>query len=51
MSINVKKYTKDQMAKMVEEATERLKSQEKENEELAEQLKSQTAKRLRCEMI
>lgn len=44
MSINVKKYTKDQMAKMVEEATERLKSQEKENEELAEQLKSQTAK-------
>lgn len=44
MSINVKKYTKDQMAKMVEEAAERLKSQEKENEELAEQLKSQTAK-------
>jgi len=44
MSINIKKYTKDQMAKMVEEATERLKSQEKENEELAEQLKSQTAK-------
>lgn len=37
MSINIKKYTKDQMAKMVEEATERLKSQEKENEELAEQ--------------
>lgn len=44
MSINIKKYTKDQMAKMVEEAAERLKSQEKENEELAEQLKSQTAK-------
>ncbi len=44
MSINVKKYTKDQMAKIVEEAAERLKSQEKENEELAEQLKSQTAK-------
>lgn len=44
MSINVKKYTKDQMAKMVEEAAERLKSQKKENEELAEQLKSQTAK-------
>lgn len=44
MSINTKKYTKDQMAKMVEEAAERLKSQEKENEELAEQLKSQTAK-------
>lgn len=44
MSINIKKYTKDQMAKMVEEATERLKSQKKENEELAEQLKFQTAK-------
>lgn len=44
MSINIKKYTKDQMAKMVEEAAERLKSQEKENEELAKQLKSQTAK-------
>ena len=44
MSINIKKYTKDQMAKMVEDATERLKSQEKENEELAEKLKSQTAK-------
>lgn len=44
MSINVKKYTKEQMAKMVEEATERLKSQKKENAELAEQLKSQTAK-------
>ena len=44
MSINIKKYTKDQMAKMVEEAVERLESQKKENEELAEQLKSQTAK-------
>ena len=44
MSINIKKYTKDQMAKMVEDAAERLKSQKKENEELAEQLKSQTAK-------
>lgn len=44
MSINIKKYTKDQMAKMVEDAAERLKSQEKENAELAEQLKSQTAK-------
>lgn len=44
MSINIKKYTKDQMAKMVEEAAKRLKSQEKENEELAEKLKSQTAK-------
>lgn len=44
MSINIKKYTKEQMAKMVEEAAERLKSQEKENEKLDEQLKSQTAK-------
>lgn len=44
MSINIKKCTKDQMAKMVEEAAERLKSQKKENEELAEQLKSQTGK-------
>lgn len=44
MSINVKKNTKDQMAKMVEEAAERLESQKKENAELAEQLKSQTAK-------
>lgn len=32
------------MAKMVEEAAERLESQKKENAELAEQLKSQTAK-------
>ncbi len=44
MSINIKKYTKDQIAKMVEEAAERLESQKKENAELAEQLKSQTAK-------
>ena len=44
MSINVKKYTKDQMAKMVEEAVERLESQKTENAELAERLKSQTAK-------
>lgn len=44
MSINVKKYTKDQMAKMVEDAAESIEAQKKENEELAEQLKSQTAK-------
>ena len=43
-SINIKKYTKDQMAKMAEEAAERLESQKKENAELTEQLKSQTAK-------
>lgn len=44
MSINIKKYTKEQMANMVEDAAERLESQKKENAELAEQLKSQTAK-------
>lgn len=44
MSINIKKYTKEQMAKMVEEAVERLESQKTENAELAEQLKYQTAK-------
>lgn len=44
MSINIKKYTKEQMAKMVEDAAERIKAQKKENEELAEKLKSQTAK-------
>ena len=44
MSINIKKYTTDQIATMVEEAAERLESQKKENAELAEQLKSQTAK-------
>ena len=40
MSINVKKYTKDQMAKMVEEAEEKFKSKRDEYHELAEQLKS-----------
>ena len=44
MSINTKKYTKDQMAKMVEEAAERLESLKFENSTLTEQLKSQTAK-------
>ncbi len=44
MSINIKKYTKEQMAKMVEDAAEKLESQKKENEELSKQLKSQTAK-------
>lgn len=44
MAINVKKYTKDQMAKMVEEAAERLESLKFENSTLTEQLKSQTAK-------
>lgn len=44
MSINVKKYTKEQMAKMGEEAAERLESLKFENSTLTEQLKSQTAK-------
>lgn len=43
MSINIKKYTKEQMAKMVEEAAERLESLKFENSTLTEQLKSQTA--------
>lgn len=41
MSINVKKYTKEQMAKMVEETEEKIKSKRDEYHELAEQLKSQ----------
>ena len=41
MSINIKKYTKDQMAKMVEEIEEKFKSKRDEYHELAEQLKSQ----------
>lgn len=40
-SINIKKYTKDQMAKMVEEAEEKFKSKRDEYHELAEQFKSQ----------
>lgn len=40
MSINVKKYTKEQMAKMVEETEEKFKSKRDEYHELAEQLKS-----------
>ena len=44
MSINIKKYTKEQMAQMVEEAAERLESLKFENSTLTEQLKSQTAK-------
>lgn len=40
MSINVKKYTKDQMARMVEETEEKFKSKRDEYHELAEQLKS-----------
>lgn len=40
MSINIKKYTKEQMAKMVEETEEKFKSKRDEYHELAEQLKS-----------
>ena len=46
MSINIKKYTKDQMAKMVEEAAERLKSLGSENADLAERLKKETAEKI-----
>lgn len=46
MSINVKKYTKDQMAKMVEEAAERLESLRSENDDLAERLKKETAEKI-----
>ena len=46
MSINVKKYTKDQMAKVVEEAAERLESLRSENADLAERLKKETAEKI-----
>lgn len=46
MSINVKKYTKDQMAKMVKEAAERLESLRSENADLAERLKKATAEKI-----
>lgn len=46
MSINVKKYTKDQMAKMVEDAAERLESLRSENADLDERLKKETAEKI-----
>lgn len=46
MSINVKKYTKEQMAKMVEEAAERLESLRSENADLDERLKKETAEKI-----
>lgn len=46
MAINVKKYTKDQMAKMVEEAAERLESLKSENADLIEKLRKETAERI-----
>ena len=46
MSINIKKYTKEQMAKMVEEAAERLESLRSENADLDERLKKETAEKI-----
>lgn len=46
MSINIKKYTKEQMVKMVEEAAERLESLRSENADLAERLKKETAEKI-----
>ena len=46
MSINVKKYTKDQMAKMVEEAVERCESLKSENADLVEKVKKEMAEKL-----
>lgn len=46
MSINVKKYTKDQMAKMVEEAVERCESLKSENADLIEKVKKEMAEKI-----
>ena len=46
MTINVKKHTKDQMAKMVEEAAEQLESLRSENADLDERLKKETAEKI-----
>ena len=46
MSINIKKYTKDQMAKMVEEAVERCESLRSENADLVEKVKKEMAEKL-----
>lgn len=46
MSINIKKDTKDQLAKMVEDAAERLESLRSENADLAERLKKATAEKI-----
>ncbi len=46
MSINIKKYTKEQMAKMVEEAVERHESLKSENADLAEKVKKEMAEKL-----
>ena len=46
MSINIKKYTKDQMAKMVEDAVERCESLKIENTDLVEKVKKEMAEKL-----
>ena len=46
MSINVKKYTKDQMAKMVEDAVERCESLKSENADLIEKVKKEMAEKI-----
>ena len=46
MSINIKKYTKDQMAKMVEEAVERCESLKSENADLIEKVKKEMAEKI-----
>ena len=46
MSINIKKYTKDQMAKMVEGAVERCESLKSENVDLVEKLRKETAEKI-----
>ena len=46
MSINIKKYTKDQMAKMVEGAVERCESLKSENVDLVEKLRKEMAEKI-----
>ena len=46
MSINIKKYTKDQMAKMVEDAVERCESLKSENADLIEKVKKEMAEKI-----
>lgn len=46
MSINIKKYTKEQMAQMVEEAAERCESLKSENADLAEKLRKEMAEKI-----
>lgn len=46
MSINIKKYTKEQMAKMVEDTVERCESLKIENTDLVEKVKKEMAEKL-----